>query len=78
MSLDAIVTEAIDRQLEAKFKDSDFYMTKEQVLSWYLKGLPASTFDKYVREGKITKYLLGKKPLYKKSDIDKSLIRVGR
>ena len=45
-------------------------------LSEYLGDISVRSLQRYEKEGIITKYRLGKKVFFKKSEIDKSLIRM--
>ena len=56
-------------------------METEWIHEWkglkkYLGGISVRTLQRYHKAGIITKYRLGKKVLFKKSEIDKALVKI--
>ncbi len=59
-------------QPQQKENDEDSYLTRQQVAKYL--HLSLTTLDTYTREGLLTSYKIGHRVLYKKSEINSSLL----
>lgn len=59
-------------RLQQKEDDEESYLTRQQVAKQL--HLSLTTLDTYTKEGLLTSYKIGHRVLYKKSDLDSSLL----
>ena len=61
-----------DKLPQQTTEDGDSYLTRQQVAKQL--HLSLTTLDTYTKEGLLTSYKIGHRVLYKKSDLDSSLL----
>ena len=66
--------EMLDKPL--KIEKSTDWIHEWKGLSEYLDGVSIRTLQRYHKEGIIKKYRLGKKVMFKKSEVDKAPVQV--